>query len=49
MDANGKLILKSSISSLQSRYRANALGGELIIAKRKRGGMDITCKIPVTK
>jgi PAS domain S-box-containing protein len=29
------------------RYRANALGGELKIERRKTGGMDITCKIPV--
>jgi signal transduction histidine kinase len=29
------------------RYRANALGGELKIEKRKTGGMDITCVIPV--
>jgi two-component system sensor kinase FixL len=28
------------------RYRANALGGELKIEKRGRGGMDVTCKIP---
>jgi PAS domain S-box-containing protein len=29
------------------RYRANALGGELKIERRKTGGMDITCKIPL--
>jgi signal transduction histidine kinase len=29
------------------RYRANALGGELKIERRKSGGMDITCVIPV--
>ncbi|PYJ88311.1 MAG: hypothetical protein DME70_04380 [Verrucomicrobia bacterium] len=29
------------------RYRANALGGELKIERRKTGGMDITCKIPI--
>ena len=28
------------------RYRANALGGELKIEKRRNGGMDVTCKIP---
>ena len=28
------------------RYRANALGGELKIERRKRGGMSITCIIP---
>ena len=28
------------------RYRANALGGELKIEKRRTGGMDITCVIP---
>jgi PAS domain S-box-containing protein len=28
------------------RYRANALGGELKIERRKNGGMDITCVIP---
>jgi PAS domain S-box-containing protein len=28
------------------RYRANALGGELKIERRRRGGMDITCVIP---
>jgi PAS domain S-box-containing protein len=28
------------------RYRANALGGELKIERRKTGGMDVTCKIP---
>jgi signal transduction histidine kinase len=28
------------------RYRANALGGELKIQRRKTGGMDITCVIP---
>lgn len=31
------------------RYRANALGGELKIQRRKTGGMDITCKIPVKR
>jgi len=29
------------------RYRAKALGGELKIERRKTGGMDVTCKIPV--
>jgi two-component system, chemotaxis family, CheB/CheR fusion protein len=29
------------------RYRANALGGELKIERRKTGGMDVTCKIPL--
>jgi signal transduction histidine kinase len=29
------------------RYRANALGGELKIERRKTGGMDITCVIPL--
>ncbi|HEV2804729.1 MAG TPA: PAS domain S-box protein [Chthoniobacterales bacterium] len=29
------------------RYRANALGGELKIERRKSGGTDITCVIPV--
>lgn len=28
------------------RYRANALGGELKISRRRTGGMDITCVIP---
>jgi two-component system CheB/CheR fusion protein len=28
------------------RYRANALGGELKIERRKNGGMDVTCIIP---
>lgn len=28
------------------RYRANALGGEFKIERRKTGGMDVTCKIP---
>jgi PAS domain S-box-containing protein len=31
------------------RYRANALGGELKIERRKTGGMDITCVIPNKK
>jgi signal transduction histidine kinase len=31
------------------RYRANALGGELIVQKRRHGGMDITCKIPIKR
>ncbi len=31
------------------RYRTNALGGELKIAKRPQGGMEITCKIPLKK
>jgi two-component system, chemotaxis family, CheB/CheR fusion protein len=31
------------------RYRANALGGELRIERRKTGGMDVTCKIPVKR
>jgi two-component system CheB/CheR fusion protein len=31
------------------RYRANALGGELKIERRKTGGMDITCKIPIKR
>jgi two-component system CheB/CheR fusion protein len=29
------------------RYRANALGGELKVERRRSGGMDITCVIPV--
>jgi two-component system CheB/CheR fusion protein len=29
------------------RYRANALGGELKIERRRTGGMDITCVIPL--
>jgi signal transduction histidine kinase len=29
------------------RYRANALGGELKVQRRRTGGMDITCVIPV--
>ncbi len=29
------------------RYRANALGGELKIEKRRNGGMDVICKIPL--
>jgi signal transduction histidine kinase len=28
------------------RYRANALGGELRVERRRTGGMDITCVIP---
>ena len=28
------------------RYRANALGGELKVERRKTGGMDVTCVIP---
>ncbi|HXM32598.1 MAG TPA: PAS domain-containing sensor histidine kinase [Chthoniobacterales bacterium] len=28
------------------RYRANALGGELKISRRRTGGMDVTCVIP---
>ncbi|MFL6520155.1 MAG: PAS domain S-box protein [Chthoniobacterales bacterium] len=31
------------------RYRANALGGELKVERRKTGGMDITCKIPIKR
>jgi two-component system, chemotaxis family, CheB/CheR fusion protein len=31
------------------RYRANALGGELKVERRKTGGMDITCKIPIQR
>jgi signal transduction histidine kinase len=31
------------------RYRANALGGTLKIERRKTGGMDVTCKIPVKR
>ncbi len=31
------------------KYRANALGGELKIERRRRGGMDITCVIPTKK
>jgi len=31
------------------RYRANVLGGELTIAKRKRGGMEIKCVLPFKK
>jgi PAS domain S-box-containing protein len=31
------------------RYRANALGGELKIGRRRTGGMDITCVIPVKR
>jgi signal transduction histidine kinase len=31
------------------RYRANALGGELKIERRRTGGMDITCKIPIKR
>jgi signal transduction histidine kinase len=28
------------------RYRANALGGELKVDRRRTGGMEITCVIP---
>lgn len=31
------------------RYRANALGGRLKIEKRRSGGMEITCVIPVKR
>jgi two-component system CheB/CheR fusion protein len=31
------------------RYRANALGGELKIGRRRTGGMEITCVIPTEK
>jgi signal transduction histidine kinase len=31
------------------RYRANALGGELKIERRRTGGMDITCVIPTRR
>ncbi|MFL6529021.1 MAG: PAS domain S-box protein [Chthoniobacterales bacterium] len=31
------------------RYRANALGGELVIEKRKRGGTEVRCKLPVKR
>ncbi|MCA1659158.1 MAG: PAS domain S-box protein, partial [Verrucomicrobiaceae bacterium] len=31
------------------RYRANALGGELKIERRKHGGMEIRCKIPLKR
>lgn len=31
------------------RYRANALGGELKVERRRTGGMDITCVIPVKR
>jgi signal transduction histidine kinase len=31
------------------RYRANALGGELKIERRRTGGTDVTCVIPTRK
>ena len=31
------------------RYRANALGGKLKIERRRSGGMDVTCVIPVKR
>jgi PAS domain S-box-containing protein len=31
------------------RYRANALAGELKIERRKTGGTDVTCKIPIKR
>ncbi len=31
------------------RYRANALGGKLIIEQRKRGGTEVRCVIPAKK
>ncbi|MEY2505065.1 MAG: two-component system, chemotaxis family, CheB/CheR fusion protein [Verrucomicrobiota bacterium] len=31
------------------RYRANALGGKLKIERRKTGGMDVTCVIPLKR
>jgi two-component system CheB/CheR fusion protein len=31
------------------RYRANALGGELKVERRRTGGMDITCVIPLKR
>jgi PAS domain S-box-containing protein len=31
------------------RYRANALGGELKVQRRRTGGMDITCVIPIKR
>jgi two-component system CheB/CheR fusion protein len=37
---------KKGLGLHMMRYRANALGGELKIERRKSGGMDITCVIP---
>jgi signal transduction histidine kinase len=31
------------------RYRANALGGELKIERRPRGGTEIRCKMPLKR
>jgi two-component system CheB/CheR fusion protein len=38
---------KKGLGLHMMRYRANALGGELKIERRRTGGMDITCVIPV--
>jgi signal transduction histidine kinase len=38
---------KKGLGLHMMRYRANALGGELKIERRRSGGMDITCVIPV--
>jgi signal transduction histidine kinase len=40
---------KKGLGLHMMRYRANALGGELKIQRRKTGGMDITCVIPVKR
>ena len=38
---------KKGLGLHMMRYRANALGGELKVERRRTGGMDITCKIPL--
>lgn len=51
-DGKGFVVTKKRTKGLglhMMRYRANALGGELKIERRKTGGMDITCKIPIAR
>jgi len=38
---------KKGLGLHMMRYRANALGGELKVERRRTGGMEITCSIPL--